>query len=258
MNMSVSATSVGVCSVDSGGLVTFTGKPGSCTVEVTPVAADGSTGTTTILQTITVAPLDLSGVLTNQVGVLAPVVDQIVSIAQPIRVTMPPGSSIVKVTVNGVVVAATVDATGKVTLPFLIGPKDRVLVYASVNGQSIPIEIAPENSRINLANVNFDFAKSTLTKNAKKILSQVALDVRQHGFTKITLVGFTDVLTGPRFSNQALSDARAAAVHAYLTSLLGGRAVTISLSGKGAADPIIRSRAAAARAVNRRVEIIVQ
>ncbi len=47
-------------------------------------------------------------------------------------------------------------------------------------------------------------------------------------------------------------------VRAYLEATLGTTKLTIIISGRSAADPIINNLALPARAVNRRVEIIVQ
>jgi flagellar motor protein MotB len=57
---------------------------------------------------------------------------------------------------------------------------------------------------------------------------------------------------------QKLSAERATMVRAYLEATLGTTKLTIIISGRSAADPIINNLALPARAVNRRVEIIVQ
>jgi uncharacterized repeat protein (TIGR02543 family) len=254
---SVGSSSNSVCTVSPSGLVTLSGAAGTCEIVAT-VQGAGGTGPQIILENIVVAPLALSASIKTVAGTLLPVVNQIVKVAQPITLKLPTGSKIVKVTVNGKLVTATVNASGQLQLPFLIGPKDKVVVSVDVNGVPVSVPVAPENGRIALANVNFDFASSSLTAKAKEILQRVARVIFQHGFTKVNLVGFTDVLTSANFSNQVLSDQRAAAVKAYLLSLLGSAKVTITLNGLAARDPIINSLAPRARAVNRRVEIVVQ
>jgi len=255
--LSVGASSSSVCTIDASGLVTISGVAGTCVVLAAPLGTDGVPGAPSVVQTIDVAPLEVSASLKSVAGKLKPIENQIVKVAQPITLKLPTNSKIVKVTVNGKAVKVTINKSGQLQLPFLIGPKDKVVVSVEVNGQTVLVPVAPENGRIALANVNFNFASSNLTSNAKSILERVANVVRQHGFTKVNLIGFTDVLTSAGFSNQKLSDQRAAAVRAYFKALMGSTKVTIVIENKAAKDPIIKSLAPKARAIIRRVEIIV-
>ena len=255
--LSVSVGSGEICAVNGTGLVSFTGRVGSCVILSTPETSAGRPGTSVVVHAFKVAPVVVSGSLTSVVGSLRPVANQIVSIAQPIRLSMPAGSSVTRVTVNGRVVDAKINSSGQLILPFLVGPRDKVGVLVEINGHEVLVPIAAENRPIALGNVNFNFDSSSLTPKAKSILRRVAQVVLQHGFTKIDLIGYTDVLASPGFSNQRLSNERALSARAYLAGLLGSRRVKTVVGGRAARDPLETGRSARARALNRRVEIIV-
>jgi outer membrane protein OmpA-like peptidoglycan-associated protein len=191
------------------------------------------------------------------VGSLKPVMNQIVKVLQPISLSLPVGATVNSITVNGKVVRFKIAPNGTLELPFLIGPKDKIVVSVDVNGQIIHVPITTVNRPIALANVNFNFDSTALTPRAKFILRHVAQVVRQHGFTRIDLIGYTDVLTSPGFSNQKLSNQRAAAARSFILALLRKTKVAIFVAGRAANDPLVKGRSSAARAVNRRVEIIV-
>jgi len=77
--------------------------------------------------------------------------------------------------------------------------------------------------------------------------------------SRISVVGYADDSLGPAGSqalNRAVSQARATAVARYLQArgLMPSR---ISIIGRGAADPVGDNRTEAGRALNRRVEIVV-
>lgn len=77
---------------------------------------------------------------------------------------------------------------------------------------------------------------------------------------KVTIIGHTDNAPGPRDrieSNPALSTARAMAVGHYLQER-GVALDRMSILGRGAKDPLGGNRTAAGRALNRRVEIVLE
>jgi len=97
-----------------------------------------------------------------------------------------------------------------------------------------------------------------LTPKAKSILDNVAKVVRAHGFTYVDLSGHTDVFASAGFDNQKLSDNRSSAAQTYLQNKLKGLKVKIVISGHAADQQVIDSTEATARAINRRVEVIVK
>jgi OOP family OmpA-OmpF porin len=207
---------------------------------------------------IPVSPNQFVGKIATTAAPKQVVPNQIVPVKQKIEVQAPVESTIKEVLVNGKVVNATIAPTGEITLPVLVGPKDKIVVEEVAAGQTVEVPVVEANSPISLANVNFDFESANLTAAAKKILDKVVAVVKQHGFTSIDLSGHTDVLASGGFDNQLLSEHRAAAVRAYIKSKLAGSHVSIIIEGKAANEQLINKADAASRAVNRRVEIIVK
>jgi uncharacterized repeat protein (TIGR02543 family) len=209
----------------------------------------------------------ISGTLTTIVSPKAIAPNSIVILKQVVKITVPSTLSVQSVTVNGTKTTptstSTVDSgTAQVVSTIsrvVVGPEDNVKVNATTaTGEKVQGAVAIEKvDPFTLANVNFDFASAKLTPAAKKILDKVAAAVVDHGFNSITLVGHTDVITSATYSNQALSDARAAAVNAYLAAKLKGTAVEVKTVGKAATEPVIAKTDATSRAINRRVEIAV-
>ena len=80
-------------------------------------------------------------------------------------------------------------------LPVLIGPKDKVVVEVSEPDGSIEkVAIKESNDLIQLAIVNFNLASFGLTPAAKAILNKLIAVIKQHGFTSVDLIGYTDAL----------------------------------------------------------------
>jgi outer membrane protein OmpA-like peptidoglycan-associated protein len=104
----------------------------------------------------------------------------------------------------------------------------------------------------------FQFNKSELTPEATTKLDSVAQQLHQ-GFEehKLHVIGFTDNVGGSGPGNQALSEQRAEAVKDYLVSK-GIKNELIDSSGRGPAEPVGDNKSNAGRALNRRVEIIIE
>ena len=210
--------------------------------------------------------------------------NSIVTLTQVVKVSVPTSVTVQSISVNGVSTqtqnstpaptpsrspsagstpspTATKAPTGtqevSSTSSTVVGPDDNVKVNATDNnGQKVQAAVQIEKvDPFTLANVNFDFGSAKLTPAAKKILDQVAAVVIDHGFNLIQLTGHTDVLASAGYSNQALSDQRAATVRAYLAKKLAGEGVVVQSLGLAAKEPVIAKTDAASRALNRRVEI---
>ena len=129
--------------------------------------------------------------------------------------------------------------------------------YPGCDGVPVAAKPAPPNPMANKVTFNadtfFDFDKSIIKPEGKKLLDQIAAQVQTINLEAIIAVGHTDWIGTVEY-NLKLSQRRAAAVKAYLVSK-GVDANRITTQGKGKADPIADNRTAAGRAKNRRVEI---
>ncbi len=105
------------------------------------------------------------------------------------------------------------------------------------------------------ANTFFDFDKSVLKPDGRKMLDELVRRVGQMELEVILAVGHTDSIGTEKY-NQGLSERRAAAVKTYLVSQ-GVDANRVYTEGKGELQPIATNSTAAGRAQNRRVEIEV-
>jgi outer membrane protein OmpA-like peptidoglycan-associated protein len=108
---------------------------------------------------------------------------------------------------------------------------------------------------VNMSDVLFDTAKSTLKPGAREKLSKVAGILAAHPGIKLKVEGHTDSV-GAASYNQRLSEDRAQAVRDYLVQS-GIKPADISARGMGEDYPIATNDSAAGRQLNRRVELVV-
>jgi OOP family OmpA-OmpF porin len=115
---------------------------------------------------------------------------------------------------------------------------------------------APTVGKVSLkADTLFDFDKSVVKPEGKKVLDGLATQAKGMNLEVIIAVGHTDS-KGSDAYNQKLSERRAAAVKAYLVSQ-GIPAAKINTQGRGESKPIADNKTDEGRAKNRRVEIEV-
>ena len=111
------------------------------------------------------------------------------------------------------------------------------------------------------AKANFVSGSAELTPAARSALDTVAARFTGVDVSRVAVVGHTDSqrisarLRSVYADNQALSEARAAAVAGYLKKSLGLDAGTFSIVGKGATQPVAENSTEAGMARNRRVTI---
>ena len=112
--------------------------------------------------------------------------------------------------------------------------------------------------KVNFAAKNIFFAtgSSKLLPKSFKSLNDVAKIMGDDKTLKLDIDGYTDN-TGDAAKNQALSEARAASVKAYLVSK-GVDVSKINSAGHGSDNPAADNKTAAGRAKNRRVEMKVR
>ena len=108
---------------------------------------------------------------------------------------------------------------------------------------------------VNMSDVLFDTAKSTLRPGAREKLAKVSGVILGHPGLRLEVEGHTDSVGGDEY-NQRLSEQRAAAVRDYLVKegLAGG---SIAVRGFGKTQPVVSNDTAAGRQRNRRVELVV-
>jgi outer membrane protein OmpA-like peptidoglycan-associated protein len=111
--------------------------------------------------------------------------------------------------------------------------------------------------RMNLRDViHFDTGKATIQAGSLGLLDEVAHTLVTHPeMAKVRIEGHTDS-QGDDAKNQTLSQARANAVSAYLTSK-GVAAARLEAVGFGETRPLREERTDTDRATNRRVEFFV-
>jgi outer membrane protein OmpA-like peptidoglycan-associated protein len=109
--------------------------------------------------------------------------------------------------------------------------------------------------KINYAakNIFFETGSAKLLAKSYKSLNEVAKIMSEDASLMLDIDGHTDN-TGAADKNQTLSESRAAAVKAYLSSK-GVDESKMTAAGHGADDPIADNKTAAGRAKNRRVEM---
>jgi OOP family OmpA-OmpF porin len=103
--------------------------------------------------------------------------------------------------------------------------------------------------------IEFESGKATLTDSGRGILDQMAATLQKLKGVRVEVIGHTDN-SGSRAGNLSLSQARAAAVKAYVASR-GISPDLIAVSGEGPDRPVADNRTADGRAHNRRIEFKV-
>src|SRR5260221_7643405 len=101
--------------------------------------------------------------------------------------------------------------------------------------------------------VFFDFDKSTLSDEAREIVSQAVSAARQSGQARIVVTGHTDTVGSFRY-NQALSERRAQSVKSEMVRL-GLDSTEIATIGKSFSDPLLATGPRVREPQNRRAVI---
>jgi outer membrane protein OmpA-like peptidoglycan-associated protein len=114
-----------------------------------------------------------------------------------------------------------------------------------------------EQGRVVLDGVLFDFDKATIKPESKPALDAIAAYLDENPDTPFYVVGHTDS-KGTFAYNRDLSEARARAVVEALVSDYGVAAGRLDAHGVGPLAPVFANDSDAARAKNRRVELVEQ
>lgn len=108
---------------------------------------------------------------------------------------------------------------------------------------------------VNMTDVLFDTAKSTLRPIAREKLAKVAGIVSGHPGLKLEVEGHTDSVGTDEY-NQKLSEDRGGTVREYLTQQ-GMQPASVTSKGFGEGQPIATNDTAQGRQQNRRVELVI-
>jgi outer membrane protein OmpA-like peptidoglycan-associated protein len=108
---------------------------------------------------------------------------------------------------------------------------------------------------VNMTDVLFDTAKSTLRPLAREKLAKVAGIVSGHPGLKLDVEGHTDSV-GTDDYNQTLSEQRGSSVRDYLTNQ-GMATASVTSKGFGESQPIASNDTVPGRQQNRRVELVI-
>ncbi len=103
--------------------------------------------------------------------------------------------------------------------------------------------------------VFFDFNRTELTPEAKRIIASAADAYRKGGYAKLIVTGHTDTVGSDRY-NDKLSEKRAAIVKAELNRL-GIDSKAIVAKGEGKKDPLVSTPNNVREVHNRRAEIVL-
>jgi outer membrane protein OmpA-like peptidoglycan-associated protein len=114
-------------------------------------------------------------------------------------------------------------------------------------------EIA-KTGHIALYGISFDTGKAIITAGSESALQEVAKLLAANADWKLRVEGHTDNV-GAKAANQTLSEQRAKAVVAWLTSH-GVAAAGLTAQGFGDSKPVADNTSDAGRAQNRRVELV--
>ncbi len=108
---------------------------------------------------------------------------------------------------------------------------------------------------VNMSDVLFDTAKSSLRPLAREKLAKVAGIVSGHPGLRLDVEGYTDSVGGDDY-NQQLSEQRGESVRTYLTDQ-GMAAGSVTSRGFGKSQPVASNDTAEGRQQNRRVELVI-
>ena len=112
-----------------------------------------------------------------------------------------------------------------------------------------------EKGRWTTQGILFESGKSDLKPESTPTLKAIAAALKGHSDLKVEIQGHTDNV-GSAASNLTLSQARADAVKAALTSEYGVTADQLTAKGYGDTKPVVKNATPEGRANNRRVEIV--
>ncbi|MCA7973669.1 OmpA family protein [Burkholderia sp. AU39826] len=144
------------------------------------------------------------------------------------------------------------DQSDPATLVFQCG-----VAQAEAASAATPAPAAAVVERVNLSgDALFATDHATLAPTARESLDRLLSERADRTYSLVTVTGFTDSVGSDDY-NLALSKRRAESVAAYLKAH-GLKTDSMTVSGRGKADPVASNATPEGRASNRRVEIRLQ
>jgi len=113
-----------------------------------------------------------------------------------------------------------------------------------------------DNVLISAHGMHFPSGKSEIAEQDAALLDKILAAIAEFPEARIHVSGHTDALGDAAF-NQALSEARAATVAAYLTNIGRIAPARIETTGYGSSKPVASNDTAEGRARNRRIEVLI-
>ena len=132
-----------------------------------------------------------------------------------------------------------------------------LLSYVAISKEGLPLyETLVNEGKLVVQDINFAVNSYELDSSSFEILDEIATMMSDHPDVKLSIEGHTDS-DGSAASNQTLSENRAQSVKAYL---IGKNIDPSRLSSKGFGEskPLDTSSSTEAKAMNRRVEFVLQ
>lgn len=123
----------------------------------------------------------------------------------------------------------------------------------TADASSIADKLSSEG-HIALYGIHFETGKATILPDSGSVLNEIVKMLQDNPDVKVSVEGHTDNV-GAAASNQALSEKRAQAVVAWLSSH-GIDAARLKAKGWGASKPVDENNTEDGRAKNRRVELV--
>jgi OmpA-OmpF porin, OOP family len=136
----------------------------------------------------------------------------------------------------------------------LVEAKDREKKMVTVDAGEMAKSI-DTTGRVALYGIYFDFNKADVKPESDSTLEQIAALMKQNGGLKLLVVGHTDNVGSFSF-NMDLSQRRAGAVTAALTTRYGVGKERLTPVGVSFASPVAPNKTDEGRAKNRRVELV--
>lgn len=142
-----------------------------------------------------------------------------------------------------------VEVPGHADTPTLIGN------FSVMAGGKKLYDAIVAKGRVATQGIYFDVGSDRVRPESSPTLKEIAAMLKDHPELKLTIEGHTDN-AGAAAANQTLSEKRAAAVKAVLTSAYGVDGARLQTKGLGASKPVGPNTTVEGRQNNRRVELV--
>lgn len=166
-------------------------------------------------------------------------------------------------TVTGAILGAAIGGVGGAAIGRYMDKQKKKLEEdlkrnnpTSKPGEEVVVEREGEGIKVTLGSgILFDVGKADLKPQVKDALKKASVTLNEYKDTEIVITGHTDS-DGSDELNQKLSERRANAVSAYLSSQ-GVQASRIKIVGLGETQPLVENNSVTNKQKNRRVEMAI-